>query len=187
MRYDSQNVTENKRKCRLLTIGRLEHVKGVDLGIQAVQACSDMKEMFEYRIIGEGSQRAELESLIGSSDNIKLLGYLDHDGVISELRSADFVVLPSRSEGMPLVFFEALSAGKKVIASDVGDIRMCVADKDIGWVSAPGDVCALAQSIRKALASNSAFDEQQARYVLDSYAPKAAMASFEELVEGRVR
>ena len=186
-KYDPQGVIENKAKLRLLTIGRLERVKGIDLGIQAVQACSEMKEMFEYRIVGEGSQRAELESLIGSSDNIRLLGYLDDDAVSAELCSADFVVLPSRSEGMPLVFFEALSAGKKVIASDVGDIRMCLAGKDIGWVSAPGDVGALAKSIRTALASNTAFDEQHARQVLDCYAPKAAMVSFEELVDWRVR
>ena len=178
----AQSVSQTKGKARLLTIARLERVKGIDLAIEAVQACGDMRDMFEYRIVGDGSQRAELESLIGSSENISLLGYLSNDDVIAELRSADFVVLPSRNEGMPLVFFEALSAGKQVIASDVGDIRVCVEGKGLGWVSEAGDVAALAGNIRMALTSNAVFDEQEARQVLDLYGPETAMVAFKELV-----
>jgi glycosyltransferase involved in cell wall biosynthesis len=60
-------------------------------------------------------------------------------------------VLPSLSEGLPLALLEAMFAGRAIVASDVGDVRVALADGAAGVVVPPGDASALARAIDRLL------------------------------------
>jgi len=102
----------------ILTVGRLVHVKGFDLLIEAY-ANSKAKENLDLIILGEGELRAELQALIdkkGLSDKVILKGNVDNP--FAYYANADFYVLSSRNEGFPNILIEALACSCPCIAFD---------------------------------------------------------------------
>ncbi|MBI3029556.1 MAG: glycosyltransferase [Candidatus Rokubacteria bacterium] len=99
-------------------------------------------------LVGEGERREQLEALAGAltvRDRVRFLGArLD----VPELYSVfDVYCLPSHYEGMPLTVFEAMSAGKPVVATRVLGIREVIADGETGLLVPPGDSAALARAL----------------------------------------
>ena len=77
---------------------------------------------------------------------------------------ADLVVAPSqRPEAFGRVPAEAQAMGRLVIASDHGGAREAVRDGETGWLVSPGDTGALADAIRRALATGAAERERMTR------------------------
>jgi glycosyltransferase involved in cell wall biosynthesis len=63
--------------------------------------------------------------------------------------SSDCVVIPSRSESIPLVFSEALRFNKDLIVTDVGDMGMLGHQYGVAWVIPPENVMALKEIMKK--------------------------------------
>ncbi len=63
------------------------------------------------------------------------------------LAAADFVVLPSRIEGLPSVLLEAFAAGRAVVATDAGGVREALTDGCEGRLVAVGDGAALGDAM----------------------------------------
>jgi glycosyltransferase involved in cell wall biosynthesis len=116
---------------RILAIGRLEHEKGFDRLIYAFApiAAKDIEasgqrvgaeqKAWSLRILGEGSQREQLEQqarAVGLADRIEFPGWVKN--VWEELSQATMFVLPSRYEGFPSALLEAMAAGVPSIAVD---------------------------------------------------------------------
>ena len=84
-------------------------------------------------IVGEGSQRNELESLakqLGEHETVDFLGF--REDRIALLKCFDVLVLPSKLEGIPRCLLEAMAARVAVIASDIPGCRVLVEDKVTG-------------------------------------------------------
>jgi glycosyltransferase involved in cell wall biosynthesis len=67
--------------------------------------------------------RPELERRawqIGAGDAVRFLGFQDGDSLVELFRMSDVVCVPSRNEPFGIVILEAWSAGKPVVATDVG-------------------------------------------------------------------
>lgn len=105
----------------LLAAGRLEPVKQFDRLIRAwVQSdCSG-----RLVILGEGSQRGNLESLIqqlGAEDRILLPGHEPH--ILPWLQATTTTIISSSREGFPYIMVEALLAGCPVLSTPVSGVR----------------------------------------------------------------
>ena len=74
---------------------------------------------------------------------------MPHRRMLSYLRLADIVVLPSLSEGAPNVLLEAMLAGRAIIASDVGAVSETIEHEVSGIVVEPGSVEELAGALRR--------------------------------------
>jgi glycosyltransferase involved in cell wall biosynthesis len=79
--------------------------------------------------------------------NITFTGSVNHSDVPLFLKEADIFVLPSLSEGFPVVIPEAMAAGKPVVASNVGGIPDAVTDGVTGFLVAPKNAEQLAEKI----------------------------------------
>ena len=94
--------------------GRLSPEKGHRVLLEALRGRRDVTLL----IAGDGPLRAELERM--ASCDARFLGF------VAEMRAvfaaADAVVLPSLTEGLPLAALEAMSLGRCVIASAVGEL-----------------------------------------------------------------
>jgi len=134
-----------EHKFRLLFVGRLDHQKGVDLLLDAV---SSFQETTHLRIAG-ASVVADFESntLASKLGNVEFLGWQDSRQVVSQIASADVVVVPSRWEAFGLVAIEAMRAGKPVIAAAVGGLPEIVVDGKTGLLIEPNDPAALKGAI----------------------------------------
>lgn len=117
-------------RAKVVVVGRLVPVKGIDVAIRAMQHITSDADMV---IAGDGPERAQLETLAAScvlaSASVSFLGAVDAATRDRLLAGATCVVVPSRvlpngrSEGTPMIALEALAAGVPVIASAVGGLR----------------------------------------------------------------
>lgn len=172
----AQRDVQKGKTIHLLSMGRLESVKGFDLSVEACLRLLEQGVDIEYEIIGDGPLRENLNQMIaGKTEKIRLLGKVDDETLLKHLADCDAVVIPSRSEGMPLVFFEALEAGKMVIGTDVGDLGVCLRDTNLGRVTPVGDIDGLAGSMRMIIAGDLTYDKVAAEKIMDEYSVKSSV------------
>ena len=136
------------------TVGRLDAVKDQCGLVRAFAILCDMDRAQGARlrlvIVGEGSQRANLERQIATlnlADRVCLLG--GRDDVPGLLAECDVFALSSLAEGMPLTALEAMASSLAVVATDVGGVSEVVVDGRTGTLVAPGDPTALAAALRR--------------------------------------
>ncbi len=114
-------------KINFVSIGSLFSKKGFDRTIKALAEWDNHN--WEYVIVGEGPQRADLESLILEkkvNDKVKLVGWSDQ--IEAYLHQADIQLIPSQFEGFGLVAVEGQSTGLPVIGSNVQGLKEVLAE-----------------------------------------------------------
>lgn len=141
----------NGRAPVVITVGRLEHVKGHDVLIRAMAVLRQRIPDASLVIVGGGKARAELEQLAveqGVQRATTFAGALVPDEVRNLLHRADVFALPSRSEGMPLALLEAMAAGVPPVASRVGGVTDVI-EGTSGLLVAPDEPIALADALAR--------------------------------------
>ena len=113
---------------------------GVDL-VRALPSLLQEAPALRIQLAGPGEAPPELERLLG--ERVCWSGWLDPDQKARALEDAAMVVLPSRSEGLPVVLLEAMVYGRAVVATRVGGIPELIDDDVDGVIIAPGDQRAL--------------------------------------------
>ena len=102
----------------VLFVGDLSAAKGIrDLLEARVKV---LEQGVDFRLFFAGS--GPLEEEISAIEGCRLLGTLSQADLARWYRAADLLVLPSHSEGTPLVVMEALCCGTPVLATRVGGI-----------------------------------------------------------------
>jgi glycosyltransferase involved in cell wall biosynthesis len=122
----------------VLSVGRLESVKRVDLAIRALaHAPRDLR----LRIAGTGTQRHKLEATVAALDlasRVEFLGEVGDDDLIGLYAGALGVIFPPYDEDFGYVTLEAFLAHKPVITTtDAGGPTEFVVDGENGWVCPP--------------------------------------------------
>jgi glycosyltransferase involved in cell wall biosynthesis len=137
---------------RFLFVGRLEKVKGIDLLLQAMALLNGEKADVHLTVIGGGGMEEWARSFVsekGLEENVSLTGNVSDEALALHYRSCDCVVIPSRSESIPLVFSEALQFNKDLIVTDVGDMGMLGRQYGVAWVVPPEDPSALKEMMKR--------------------------------------
>lgn len=139
----------------VLFLGRLVPVKGVPVLIDAMAELASEVPV-ELIVAGDGPERSKLEAQARRHGlSVRFVGPVFGTEKQTLLWAADALVLPSlqladgRTEGAPVVLWEALAAGCPVVASRVGG----VADQlqTAGLLTEPGDVASLVCALRQVL------------------------------------
>ena len=111
----------------IVTIGRLNWIKGVQYAIQGIGEIKDDLGDFKYLIIGGGTKH-EFEYMrfliqeYGLEEQIILKGEQSHSDTIDLLRTADLYLQPSIGEGFCTSVTEAQALGKVCIVTDAGGL-----------------------------------------------------------------
>ena len=147
---------------RLFYFGRWDvYNKGLDILLEAIAAEGSVPSSVTLQIAGNGSHRdrRRLERLIASlglEARASVVGFLPD--VRSAIRSADFVILPSRFDGFAQSVTEALALGTPVIVSSRAGSSEYFGRKDGALVTEP-DVGSLVRTLQVALGSRRALRE----------------------------
>lgn len=119
-------------------IGRLDVQKNPLDFIRAAALVARDYPKVQFIIAGDGCLRRDCERLIlelGLAGRFALLGFRnDIDRILPAL---DVVAMSSLWEGLPLVFQEAMSAGKPVVANNVDGVSDVVIDGETGYLTTP--------------------------------------------------
>jgi N-acetyl-alpha-D-glucosaminyl L-malate synthase BshA len=148
------NVNGNKKRLlmnekTLLFVGTLHQVKGIRYLIQAMSIVRNNSKA-NLTIIGDGEEKEELKEFankLNLSDCIHFAGRIDNEKIPEYMSQADIFVLPSLSEGLPVVSLEAMASGLPIVATNVGGLPDIIEDGINGFLVEPKNYEQLAEKI----------------------------------------
>lgn len=163
-------------------IGRLDRQKNPLDFIRAAALVVQRAPNTQFLIAGNGSLRAECEQLIdqlGLQGTFFLLGFRnDIDKIMPVLT---MTALSSLWEGLPVVFQEAMSAGKPIVANDVDGASDVIIDGVTGFLVPPEQPDQMAERILRILNDEALCQRmgQQARERSEPFSIKAMTSNIE--------
>ncbi|WP_348799492.1 glycosyltransferase family 4 protein [Flavobacterium adhaerens] len=148
--FSGEKKTGNKLK--IISVGRDHWVKGYSYALDAMALLQQENFDFHYTIIGVQNdeellfQRAQLElqGKVFFRDN------LPFETVVSEIKSADILLLPSVEEGIANVVLEAMALGTLVVSTDCGGMSEVISDGENGFLVPIRNPEAMAATIKRA-------------------------------------
>lgn len=145
----SRFQVEFKDSGYFLYLGRLSPEKGIATLIRAATGCG-----MRLRIVGDGSQLAQLNSLaLAQGTDVSFEGRKTGRELTSLIRDAAFCVVPSEwFENASMTVLEAMAYGKAVIGARIGGIPEQIVDQETGLLFESGNVEELAAAIRTLIA-----------------------------------
>ena len=142
----------------ILFVGDVSHDKGVGILLEAHSRLADPPPVVLIgRIIDPdvltpafGPERVSSAALLAAPiGNVRAVGAQPHEVVVDAMRRCTVTVVPSlMREAFGLVALEAMSAGRPVIASNIGGLPDIIRDEKDGILVEPGNV----EELRDALA-----------------------------------
>ena len=148
----------------VLFVGDLIEDKGVGDLLAARRLLADRGVDFRLHFAGGGP----LEKKISAVDGCELLGTLSPEELAHWYHAADLLVLPSHSEGSPLVVMEALSCGTPVLATRVGGVPELIEPGRNGELVNPMQPEMLAEKLGELLESPDTLEEMREAILADS-------------------
>jgi glycosyltransferase involved in cell wall biosynthesis len=130
-------------------VGRLSSEKGPDVALDAFGRLTDARA--ELHFVGDGRMRGDLEARareLGIDERVRWHGPVVGAG--RYLAAFDLLVLSSRTEGTPMVLFEAMAADVPIVATTVGGVPDVVSEREALLVPSE-DPGALATAIGRVL------------------------------------
>ncbi len=147
----------------ILMLANLAPLKGQETAIRAV---AELKKRGVHTNCwlagverGGGTYTAQLSSLISEldvEDRIRLLGY--RSDAPDLLRAADFFLLPSTHEGLPLSILEAQASKLPVLTAPTGGIPELVSNGETGFLIHAGDYVGYSNSIQTLLSNRGLYE-----------------------------
>jgi glycosyltransferase involved in cell wall biosynthesis len=131
-------------------VGRLSPQKGIAALIDVAHTTTGIAPEVVFVIVGDGELRPEVESCSSSLGAQMLFVGSQHD-VRPFYAAADALLLPSRSEGLPMTLIEAFAHGLPAVASDVGGIPEVLVDEHNGFLCKSSDSTLMSQRLLQLL------------------------------------
>ncbi len=144
----------------VLYVGRIQAHKGTDVAVRSLghvpEYLSDGSGPTVLHIVGgasgsdgeeELSRCRDTTELLGIRDRVRFLDPVPHEDLADHYRSADVVVVPSRSESFGLVAAEAQACGTPVVAANTGGLPYVIDVAESGLLVDDHDPEAFASAI----------------------------------------
>jgi glycosyltransferase involved in cell wall biosynthesis len=164
---------------------RLVEAKGVRYLLEAMTDVVPLFPDITLLIAGDGPLQDELKKMsvaLGIEERVLFTGSrLD---IPELLKLFDIYVLPSVSEGLPMVLLEAMAAGCPIIATEVGGVPMAIHDGQNGSLVKPKDPKALSSEIMRLLSNKDVgkrYSENAVRLAQEKFSAEAMTRSYERL------
>jgi len=154
--------------------GRLSPEKGHHYLLQAVASITERIPRLLLVVLGEGRERANLETQateLGIRKHVLFTGF--KKDIRPWIQACDLLVNPSLTEGMPNVVLEAMALGTPVVATAVGGVPDLIQNGDSGVLVPPANPVILADAVYQLFTNPAAALHlaQSAQVQLQEYSP----------------
>ena len=121
-----------------LFLGRVAGKKGMGELLDAMRKIE--RKDIEILLIGKGVEYKKYKTYAEKKkiNNVRFLGNIYDERKLHYLSASDFLILPSYTEGCPIVIMEAISMNLLVVASKVGGIPLMIENDREGILIEPG-------------------------------------------------
>ena len=112
----------------ILFSGLLTENKGMHVLIPALARLRQTTDTWHCTVAGNGDVQhfTQMASEAGLDEKMTFTGWIEANDMLALMRESDVVVLPSRTEALPLSLIEGACAGAALVATDVGNVRNIV-------------------------------------------------------------
>jgi len=136
---DNLNPLQPTEARHLLYVGRFHKIKGTDLLLDSLaQLTDETKKNIYVHVFGAGPLEYKLRTMckqLNLESFVKIYGPIEPQDFSNYLEQASFLLIPSRSESIPIVFSDALQRGVPVITTPVGDLPELIQKFQCGILS----------------------------------------------------
>lgn len=142
---------------RFVCVGRLSEEKGQMLLLEAVARLRAKDIVVELVLVGDGPLRGDVESFIEKQslgDRVRITGWISNSAVREEIVGARALVLPSFSEGLPVVIMEAMALRRPVLTTYIAGIPELVRDSENGWLFPAGSLDEITTALEACLSTS---------------------------------
>ncbi len=150
LRRNNLLAQKYKDKRVILSVSNLVKAKGIDLNLKAIKQLINKYPDLHYIVIGDGIERKELERLSSDLDviqHMEFLGQLPNNEAREYMSVCNVFSLPSWNEGFGVVYLEAMTKSKPVIACRGQGIADVIKDGETGLLVKPRDEDSLIKAI----------------------------------------
>lgn len=136
----------------ILTVGRLTHVKGFDLLINAWSKIAQQVPDWKVVIVGSGEDELMLKQMakdLHVEDSIVFAG--QQKDMDQFYRQVSFFCMSSRFEGLPMVLLEAQSYGLPIVAFDCDTGPRELINIHNGWLVEPDNIEKLSTTLLRVI------------------------------------
>lgn len=150
---------------RFLSNRNLEPLYNVACTIRAFAKVQERVPEAILTIAGDGSQRAELESLVETLKlrNVNFVGRVNPENIGVLYDTHDIYLNSPNIDNMPLSIVEAFACGLPVVSTDAGGIPFVVENGVNGTLVKSGDADAMADAVLRLLGAPAIADEMAMR------------------------
>jgi glycosyltransferase involved in cell wall biosynthesis len=155
-KYESSNDSDSainfSGDYKIGFVGRLSEEKGIHTLIRAMVIIREKLPEATLIIVGTGPLEDELKHMVENlhlDSHVNFVGY--RENVFEVLKHLDLFVLPSRTEGCPIVVLEAMAMRLPVVATRVGGTPELIDEGESGLLVPQSDPEKLAEAILKIL------------------------------------
>ncbi|HTB63407.1 MAG TPA: glycosyltransferase family 4 protein [Opitutales bacterium] len=174
-----------KERLQLACVARLElEAKGQDILLQSLARPEWRARPVDLNLYGSGPNEKILRAM-GQRLKLTNIHFHGHVANLTKIWTANhMLVLPSRSEGLPLTLIEAMSCGRPAVVTDVGgNAELCV-DGQTGFVASAAAEAPLAEALERAWTRRNEWETmgRAARARVLQIVPRDPVVDFGELV-----
>jgi len=183
----SQHLDRSQKGFQIGFVGRLSEEKGVDFLLRAMRIVVDKFPDIHLTIVGTGPL---MKNFIGYTKKLRLAENVRFTGHVSNvftiLKTLDLFVLPSRTEGCPIVILEAMASGLPVIATSVGGNPELVQNGETGILVPFNDEKKLSEAILELYSDQKQAMNMASRgkeLAFTAYNPSKFVSRFQDIYE----
>jgi len=173
------------------SVGRLVQIKDYKSLIESCALLIKAGQNIKVLLVGDGDQRKNLHELaVLHRIEKKVIFAGQRDDIPNLLNAMDIFVLPSIDEGLSNTILEAMSAGKPVIATNVGGNREIITDRLTGMLITPQKPQEITLAIRSLLLDGKLFEaisKAGAANIREKFSMERMISRYDELYRSYLR
>jgi glycosyltransferase involved in cell wall biosynthesis len=134
--------------------GRLYWRKGLTFLIYAIKKLIKTNPGIKLDIFGKGPMRNYLLKIIAQNNlenNVKINGHVAYDTLLTSIKRANLIILPSLYEAQSIAMLEAMAFKKTVVAFDLPFAREIIKNNYTGILAKPSNEYDLSKKIQELL------------------------------------